>query len=100
MKCNRRCYLKRKFGITPEQYDLMFTMQNGYCAICNIHQSKLKYRLAVDHCHTTGKVRGLLCSACNKALGVFNDSITTLNVAIKYLEKTPLITEKSFDYSI
>jgi hypothetical protein len=43
--------------------------------------------LAVDHCHTTGKIRGLLCSKCNPALGAFNDNIEILNSAIKYLKE-------------
>lgn len=58
-----------KYGITQEDYDRMFDNQKGCCAICGIHQSKLKQKLHVDHCHNTGKVRKLLCRNCNIHLG-------------------------------
>lgn len=58
-------WLKRKFGISSEEYDIMLEKQNGVCAICG---GKTKRRLAVDHDHQTGKVRGLLCGACNPHL--------------------------------
>ena len=52
-------------NITVEEYDLLYAKQNGYCAICGKHQSQLRTRLAVDHDHSTGKIRGLLCFSCN-----------------------------------
>jgi len=67
----RKTNLKVKYGITPKDYDYMLDKQGGMCAICGEHNSKLKRMLFVDHCHKTGKVRGLLCDTCNKFLGFF-----------------------------
>ena len=60
--------------------------QNYCCAICKTHSDLLPRNLAVDHCHTTGKVRGLLCTNCNIGLGMLKDSSEILNLAIKYLK--------------
>lgn len=81
-----KCTLKRKFNLSLDEYNQMFTKNNGCCYICNRHQTSFKTRLAVDHCHTTGKIRGLLCSPCNTALGSFKDNIDILNKAINYLK--------------
>ena len=86
ISCNRRSYLKREYGVTPEKYDEMQDCQSNSCAICHRHQSKLNVKLAIDHCHKTGKVRGLLCQACNRSLGGFNDNIILLTNAILYLQ--------------
>jgi hypothetical protein len=80
--------LKYSYGITLEEYNQMFTAQKGCCKICNTHQTQLKRKLFVDHCHTTGKVRGLLCQPCNTLLGQAKDDLTILQQAIKYLEET------------
>lgn len=77
--------LRRTYGISDDIYNSYFEAQDGRCAICGIHQSKLNRRLFVDHCHTTGRVRGLLCYRCNTALGLFNDSEDQLNNALAYL---------------
>jgi|WetSurSiteA1Bulk_404760.scaffolds.fasta_scaffold06722_8 hypothetical protein len=82
---DRKRKLKR-YGITPDDYNFMFDAQNGYCAICGIHQSKLKKPLFVDHDHKKNKVRGLICHRCNFAIGLFDDSIDNLLNAIKYLK--------------
>lgn len=58
-----------KYGISPEDYSEMLQKQNNLCAICGKHQSNLTRSLAVDHCHISGKVRGLLCPVCNSMLG-------------------------------
>lgn len=79
--------LKYSVGINLEEYNRLFGLQEGCCAICGIHQSKLKKRLAVDHCHETGEIRSLLCSKCNCGLGQYNDDIVLLEKAIKYLKK-------------
>ena len=70
-----RSDLKRKYGLTIEQWQKMFNEQNGRCKICQKHQSKLKSPLCVDHDHTTGKVRGLLCPSCNHRLIAFDDKV-------------------------
>lgn len=80
---SRSYNLQNRFGITVEDYNKMLESQEGKCKICGGSDKK---RLAVDHNHLTGKVRGLLCSACNKALGGFQDSKSVLKSAIKYLE--------------
>lgn len=77
--------LKNEYGITLDDYNIMFENQKGCCAICNKHQSQLKRKLHVDHCHDSDKVRGLLCQHCNTALGLIKDDVQALYRAIKYL---------------
>jgi hypothetical protein len=83
--------LERSFGITMDDYDRMLEDQKGVCAICGLPETTRRkgtlLRLSVDHCHTTGKVRALLCGYCNPALGAFKDSPALLNKAIEYLSK-------------
>jgi hypothetical protein len=67
-KIERRAHLKRNFGITVEQYDELLHKQNECCAICDRHASEFRTRLAVDHDHHTGRIRGLLCTTCNHRL--------------------------------
>lgn len=62
--------LKKRYGITVEQYDLLLKSQKGVCAICGGNNLDEK-RLSVDHDHNTGEVRGLLCNTCNRKLGWF-----------------------------
>lgn len=64
--------LIRKFGMTLDEYRKLFKEQNGSCAICGVHRSKLKIDLAVDHNHETKEIRGLLCTLCNTHLGWFD----------------------------
>ena len=78
--------LKKNFDITMEQYNDMYNKQNGYCAICFTHQSKLKKLLSVDHCHKTGKIRKLLCVQCNVGLGSFRDNPELCLNAYEYLK--------------
>lgn len=80
--------LKRRFGIDLEEYKMLLEKQNYSCKICGKHEDSSDYRLAVDHCHTTGKIRGLLCSPCNTALGSFKDDTDILKSAINYLENS------------
>lgn len=80
--------LKRKFGITTEQYSQYLIKQNDSCAICGKESSESKRRLAVDHNHKTGKIRGLLCKDCNIALGLFKDDIKLLEKSISYLKQS------------
>jgi len=76
---------KRKclYGITEIQYNEMYSKQNGLCYICNI--SLNINNEAIDHCHKTNKIRGILCKKCNSGLGMFNDNILNLQNAINYL---------------
>lgn len=78
--------LKSKFGITLEQYNIMFKEQLGCCAICGTHQITLNKSLAVDHNHSTGKVRKLLCPKCNMALGYTKEDIVILTNMIDYIK--------------
>ena len=75
-----------QYGLTQDDYAKMFEEQNGYCKICKGHAIEFSRRLAVDHCHETGKVRGLLCMFCNTGLGNFKDNIDLLEEAIAYLK--------------
>jgi len=80
----RNSELKRRFGISLETYNEILESQNGTCSICK--QKCLTYdNLSVDHCHKTGRMRGLLCSQCNKGLGHFKDCPQLLEKAIAYL---------------
>lgn len=83
---NRKSDLK-KYGITLEQYEEMEKKQRGLCAICGKSETNKYKKLAVDHCHKSEKVRGLLCSNCNQALGLFRDKKTLLTKAINYLQQ-------------
>ena len=73
------------YRMTVKDYNRLFTEQNGVCAICGIKPT-LERRLAVDHSHTTNKIRGLLCTLCNSGLGMFKDNIDLLARAISYLK--------------
>lgn len=81
----RNIVLKNEYGITLDDYNRMFEDQKGRCAICDKHQSELKRKLHVDHCHTCNEVRGLLCQHCNTVLGLIKDDVQALQRAIKYL---------------
>lgn len=78
--------LKTLYGITLADFEQMLAEQNGLCKICN--QPEEGKSLCVDHCHTTGVVRGLLCGHCNRGLGYFRDDIGRLEKAIEYLKET------------
>jgi hypothetical protein len=96
--CSQNCavlvtqdkYYQRNYGISREEWLAMYEAQNRVCYICQTegfvmregHQAKLM----VDHCHETGKVRGLLCHNCNRALGLLKDDIECLKRALIYLE--------------
>lgn len=76
------------YGITLEDYFTKLQEQNNKCKICGIDVSELDKDLAVDHCHKTNKVRGLLCFNCNAGLGNFRDKLQSLKQAVKYLEES------------
>lgn len=83
----------RRYGLTPETYDQMLMDQSDACAICLQPERSIDARtgeprrLAVDHCHTTGRVRGLLCGHCNRAIGQFADDHERLSRAAAYLRE-------------
>jgi len=77
--------LKRRFGLTLEQYDALWKDQGGVCAGCGGHNIAGR-RLAIDHDHRTGKIRGLLCDRCNRCLGSVKDSPDVLRRLANYLE--------------
>lgn len=82
-----RALLAEKFGITSQTYNQMFQEQDGRCWICQKHQSELKKRLFVDHDHTSGMIRCLLCQKCNFAIGLLDESEFTFKRALAYLKK-------------
>jgi hypothetical protein len=80
----RRSKLKATYGITPEQYAALLKKQGGRCALCKRRPGQRK--LAVDHDHISGKVRGLLCIGCNTGLGALQDDPTLIRLGAKYVE--------------
>jgi len=81
----REKYRESNYNLTQKEYDKLYKEQDGKCAICRTPQEDLSRVLAVDHCHKTGKVRGLLCDACNKRLGMFRDNPSIMEDALYYL---------------
>lgn len=83
---NRIFKLKKNYGITVEEYERLLASQNGVCAICEgTSIQKNRKFLYVDHCHTTGNVRGILCYSCNLGIGNFQDDTRKMEKAIYYL---------------
>jgi hypothetical protein len=82
---DRDVRLQRAFGLKPGQYAEMLEEQDYKCAVCGATEQENKKRLAVDHCHKTGKIRKLLCHKCNCALGMVDDNKDTLSSLISYL---------------
>ncbi len=91
---NRRSHLKRKYGITPEEYDELLAEQGGGCGICG-RLPRDDISLHVDHDHATGAIRGLLCFRCNNALGDFEDDYERLTAAVRYLR--PAAMDEAID---
>lgn len=87
IKARRKEELRRyrKYGITEQEYFDLFNQQNNCCAICFSNEATKK-GWQIDHCHVTGKVRGILCHHCNTAIGQFKDDPNLLISAIRYLE--------------
>lgn len=82
VKRNRRKRLREKYDMSPDDYNKMYILQEGKCKICKDPYDKLY----IDHCHTTGLIRGLLCGGCNTGLGMFKDNSNYLSSAIEYLK--------------
>lgn len=90
VKMHKRNWLKQTYGLTIEDFDKIFISQDGRCAICGAYQienAKGYEMLCVDHNHSTGTVRGLLCRKCNAGIGQLKDNIHLLENAISYLKK-------------
>lgn len=88
LKKTQSFWLKHRYGISLEEYQKMLINQDGKCAICDRIDSGKKGNKAfcVDHCHKTGKVRGLLCMPCNRSLGQFKDDSSVLRKAADYID--------------
>jgi hypothetical protein len=85
--CARCQSLKRRYGISFDDYKSLLEKQDYRCAICKTEDMKTARTewFAVDHCHESGKVRGLLCNNCNRGVGLLQDSVEILENAINYL---------------
>jgi hypothetical protein len=88
-RANRKTTASR-YGLTVDQYEEMYEAQGGKCAICEQAETSLGNNgeikmLAIDHDHETGKVRGLLCNNCNRAIGLLKDDVEVLLNAVAYL---------------
>lgn len=82
----RRTVLKTQYGMTPERYDAMLEAQGGVCAICGSAEIRgYGKRLAIDHCHDSKRVRGILCGKCNRGIGCFDHDPERLAAAVAYL---------------
>ncbi len=79
--------LKRKFGITLEEYNVKLKKQGDKCMICKISTKENGKRLAVDHNHTSGSVRDLLCANCNAAIGFLQENVQIAKNALKYITR-------------
>ena len=84
-QAKRKRHLKKRYGITPEQFNLLLETQGGCCAVCGGDDPKAR-DWHIDHCHKTGATRGLLCSTCNTGIGGLQDSADLLRRAIEYLD--------------
>lgn len=82
-RARAKTFRLKQYGLTTRQFEEMLKAQNGMCLICVVKMDPP----AVDHCHATGKVRGLLCRGCNSALGLFRESAEMLDAAAQYLRK-------------
>lgn len=85
-KARRNSTLKRRYGITEDEYFKMFNAQKGKCKLCGkTKPRKGAKHLIIDHCHSTGKVRGLLCNDCNVLLGKLKDDVNYIDRIKDYL---------------
>lgn len=84
-----RSHFKKNFGITLEQYDLIWEQQGKKCAICGVGDS-FKDKFHLDHDHSTNVIRGILCARCNHGLGHFKDDASILHKAATYLDRGAL----------
>ena len=96
-ECTKAKQRLTSFGISAEKYEEMLMSQDSKCAICSIHIDEYRKTsqnnkvFAVDHCHSTGSIRGLLCCKCNRGLGYFKDDPALLHKAISYLKDGDMV---------
>lgn len=89
----RKYQIKANYGMSLDDYDAMLVGQKGQCAICGTTNPHNRWKVfAVDHCHETGKVRGLLCNKCNRGMGLLDDDADRLIKAAEYLNKHKVVT--------
>lgn len=82
--------MRREYHLTLDEYNLVFRYQGSRCAICKQPVKTGRNRLAIDHCHLSGLLRGLLCWRCNKSIAVFQDDVERLKAAVEYLKFPPV----------
>jgi hypothetical protein len=82
---SRFSWIRRAYGMSPEDFENLWDAQNGLCAICSIPLGE-GYRCHIDHNHATNKIRGLLCKACNNGIGFLKDDPALLRKAAIYIE--------------
>jgi len=87
LKAGKKYRIKKDYGLTMEQVDKQRALQDNMCNVCG-DKFPDEYKVQIDHCHSTGKVRGLLCINCNWLLGKSKDDPELLRKAANYLEKT------------
>lgn len=82
----RSYQIRRRYGIGLREFAEILASQGGKCAVCR----KVEKRMVVDHCHSNGAIRGILCNRCNVALGMAKDDPTRLRALVRYLEKSKM----------
>lgn len=88
-RVKRKAHVKAKYGVSLEWIDEQLEQQDNKCTLCDTQLHKGK-NIAIDHCHKTGIVRGIICRPCNSAMGMFNDNPALIERAIEYLKKGDL----------
>lgn len=83
----RNCDLKSKYGIDVQDYKILFDQQKGLCGCCGKPKLMKQKNLVVDHDHSNGKIRGLLCNHCNLGIGMLGDNVESILNALRYLTK-------------
>lgn len=80
--------IQRKYNLSPDDYDKLRASQNYRCKICGLHENKnLHKKLHIDHDHSTGMIRGLLCNSCNRGIGLLQDDYVLLYAAARYVQR-------------
>lgn len=85
----RRYLLQSNYGITPKEYDEMLAAQDGVCACCRTSDpGGGRSNFCVDHCHETGRIRGVLCNTCNTAIGMLGDTVESIDRVAAYMHRS------------